>query len=64
MLGTIFQVLECNALVVLEGTTLVAYLFVLVCVIVRVVFLSNDVQFGLNILFKWVGGIFLGVNMQ
>ena len=46
ILGTKFQVLEWNALVVLESATLLAYLFVFVCVIVRVVFSSNDVHFG------------------
>jgi hypothetical protein len=44
-----FQILEWNALVLLKGANLPTYLFVLVCVIIWVVFLSNDVQLGVFI---------------
>ena len=64
ILGTKFQVLEWKSLVVLEGATLLACLCVLTRVIVRVVFLSNDVHFGCNLLYKWVGAIFLAVKMH
>jgi hypothetical protein len=37
---------EVEPTVVLEGANLPPYLFVFVCVIVRMVFLSNDVHFG------------------
>ena len=40
------------------------YLFVHVCMIVWVVFLSNDVIIGYILLFKWVDSIFLGVKIH
>jgi hypothetical protein len=64
ILGTNFQVLEWNTLVVPEGATLIACLCVLVRVIIRVVFLSDGVHIGCNLLCKWDGGIFLGVKMH
>ena len=63
-MGTKFQVLKWNTLVVLEGANFPTYMFVLVCVIVRVVTLSSDVHFGCIFVFKWVGPIFLGVQMH
>ena len=63
-MGTKFQVSKWNALVVLEGANFPTYLFVLICVIVRVVFSSNDVHFGCILLSKWAGPIFLGVEMH
>jgi hypothetical protein len=53
-MGTKFQVLKWKALVGLEGTNLPTYLFLLICVIVRVLFLSNDVHFGCILFSKWV----------
>ena len=47
-----------------QPPSLPIYIFVLVCVIVRVVFLSNDLLFGCILLFRWVGRIFLGVEMH
>jgi hypothetical protein len=49
--------------VVLEGTNLPPYLFVLVCVIIREVRLCKDVYFGCIVMFDWVGPIILGVEM-
>ena len=49
---------------VLEGANLPPYLFVFVCVIIRVVFFCSDVNFRRILLFKWVGPIFLGIEMH
>ena len=58
------QVSKWNALVVLEGPNLPPYLFVLECVIVGVVILSNDVHFGRAFLIKWASPIFWGVKIH
>jgi hypothetical protein len=50
--------------VVLEGANHPPYLFVLECVIVGVVFLSNDVHFERAFLIKWVGPVFWVVKIH
>ena len=44
--------------------TSLPYLFVLVRLIIRAVFLTDDVDFLCILLLKWVGPIFLGVEMH
>jgi hypothetical protein len=45
-------------------TPLPTYIFVLLCVNVRVVFLSDDGHFGCILSFKCVGSIFLGEKLR